>query len=174
MANNNNFQQDSFEQLAELGTSTVKQTGKAISQVFNPFHSDKAENVEAPNPAKEAQEKAMKEMEKREREGKKSSPLDFQKLQEQYLKQDQEKLTLQRRYFDMVVSGTEKVHLEQQQKAEEAKRQEEIERQQKEQEQQEMRRQQQMYAEPAGKQKGKMRQKKASVDPMEIQGSGKH
>jgi hypothetical protein len=175
MANNNSFQQDSFEQLAELGVSTVQQTGKAVSQVFNPFHSDKTNSETQKDPAKEAQEKAMKEMEKQEKEGKKSSPLDFQKLNEKYLKQDQETLALERRYFNRVVSETEKAILENKQKEEEKKKQEAMEKQQKDYDEQEMLKQQQMSAEPQGKQKGQMGQarKKATVDLMETKGSGK-
>ena len=88
-----NILSDTFEQLAELGASTAKQTVKSVAQIVNPF----SKNESKPHSPEVNR-------------GKDHTPLDFKKLQNKF--QDKDKLqaeSLKNRLFQMVRREDEKI-----------------------------------------------------------------
>ena len=113
---------DTFEQLAELGQSSAKKTVKSVAQTFNP--------LAAPEKPSNNHDKALKE--KLEKNKKNHTPLDFEKLQKQYEKNDSQNTDhLRQRLFQLVRQGDEKILYEKRQKEIGKKKQEAITQQQK-------------------------------------------
>ncbi len=100
-----NFFDDTFEKLAELGVSTVKKSGTAVKQTFDPLKlAEKAAG------ANTLQDKGMEKLEKGQSQKQKHTPLDFDKLQKQYQNQDQLKAdALHYRLFQLVKGGDERM-----------------------------------------------------------------
>ena len=110
------FWSDTFEQLAELGKTTGKQSAKSVAQTFNPVKilEQAAGTGISPNEGD-----IKKEFQKK----KNHTPMDFDKLQKKYQEKDTQNLaTLRNRLFQMVKSGDEKILAEKKQAEEEKKR----------------------------------------------------
>lgn len=108
------FVSDTFEKLAELGISTAKKSVKAVKQTFDPT------KILEKNDDSESSMKSQMEKMKSEKE-KRSTPLDFGKLQKNYQDKDAQKAdVLRNRLFQLVKRGEEEVvekkHQEEQQK----------------------------------------------------------
>lgn len=134
-----NILQDTFEQLAELGQSTAKKTVKSVAQTLNPLSS-----LEKNSPTGASGEKVKDK-------GENHTPLDFKKLQENYMSQDSKQTdVLRQRLFNLVRQGDERIMHEKKQKEMEKQRQEAMDIQaKKRKEQQKL--QQQGGAMPTGK-----------------------
>lgn len=147
------FLNDTFEQLAELGASTVKQTGQAVKQTVSPtkilghiIGTDQGRTSEIKGGSTEGGGDAS-EIKK----GNKHTPLDFEKLQKSFQNNEKQKLeTLRLRYFQSVKSGDERILAEKKQTKEQEKKEELYQIQQRQKEEEEKRR---MYErdEPKGK-----------------------
>lgn len=110
-----NFVSDTFEKLAELGVSTAKKTVKSVKQTFDPTKILEKDDDSSENSMKSQMEKMKAEKEKR------STPLDFDKLQKNYQDKDTQKAdALRNRLFQLVKRGEEEIlekkHQEKQQK----------------------------------------------------------
>lgn len=144
---NNSIIRDSFEQILELGGSTAKQAVKAVAQSFNPLQKPSSENKSS-NPLQNPGDKGKETVDKAKMNN--HTPVDFQKLDDAYKKQDQISLEEQRkllspeqlqeqdehRYFQRVKKEEEEAILKRKQEEEERKKQEAMEEQKKKQEQQ--------------------------------------
>jgi hypothetical protein len=109
------FWSDTFEQLAEMGQSTTKQSVKAVAKTFSPGSLLKQAMGETENNAQPVEKNKNKN----------STPLDFNKLQQKYQDKDQMKTeALRNKLFQLVKSGEEKILIEDEQKKEQAKQQE--------------------------------------------------
>jgi len=148
-----NILSDTFEQLAELGQSTAKQTVKSVAQIVNPFSPDTNESHRS------------NKTNSPEIDGKKDhTPLDFKKLQNKF--QDKDKLqaeALKNRLFQMVKREDEKILERKDMDEAQKKRQEEYEAQEKKRKEQQQKIQNQQGGMPTGKAKrGIMSRKKSS------------
>lgn len=144
------FWEDTFEKIAELGTSTVKATAKQAIQTVSPTKLIEKALGNSTNPADQSVEK----IEKANGQNKNNTPLDFAKLQNRY--QDQDKIksdALRNRLFQLVKSGDEKILEEKKQKELEKNRKEEYEKQEKLRRKQQAAQQQQNAGIPQGKQR---------------------
>lgn len=142
------FWSDTFEQLAELGKSTAKQSVQAVKQTFDPLKMmEKAVNPNAKN------DKGVEKLEQGKSKKQNHTPLDFSKLENQYQNQDKIKAdNLRNRLFQLVKSGEEKAIMSKKQEEEEKKRKEVYEEQEKK-----RKKQQQAMQQPADIPKGKER-----------------
>jgi len=119
---------DTFEQLAELGQSTVKQSAKSVAQTFSPIKllehaSGKSQSTDDPGKEMIDQAKAKNNA---------STPLDFDKLQKNYQNQDAMKMnSLRNRLFQIVKQEDEKSLQRKKAEEQEKKRKEEYEKQEK-------------------------------------------
>ena len=142
-----NILSDTFEQLAELGASTAKQTVKSVAQIVNPF----SKNESKPHSPEVNR-------------GKDHTPLDFKKLQNKF--QDKDKLqaeSLKNRLFQMVRREDEKIIERKDMEEGQKKRQEEYDEQEKKRKEQQQKNQNQESGMPTGKAKrGTMSRKKSS------------
>ncbi|PIV09012.1 hypothetical protein COS31_01540 [Candidatus Roizmanbacteria bacterium CG02_land_8_20_14_3_00_36_15] len=142
------FWDDTFEQIVELGQSTVKQGAKAVSQTFSPIKLFERAAGKSQNP----HDKGKEQLDEAKKKSNSSTPLDFEKLQEKYQDQDKSKMeSLRNRLFHIVKQGEEKV-LEQKKADEKQKVQkEEYEKEQKKQQNIQQEQAQQAFDEPRGK-----------------------
>lgn len=116
---------DTFEKLAELGSSTVKKSGQAVKQTFDP-----TKILEKATGNQSAQDKGMEKLEKGQSQKQNHSPLDFKKLQNKYQDQDSQKAAiLRQRLFQLVKRGDEEI-LERKKQEEQQKKQQELYQQQ--------------------------------------------
>lgn len=141
------FWSDAFEQLAELGQSTAKQTVKGVTQTFSPLKIlEKTLSSNIPNPPTSLIEK---------REGANQlnhTTLNFEKLQQKYAEQDKAKTeTLRQRLFQLVKRGEEEILQKEKQEELEKKRLEAYREQKKQRKQQEKKLQEQQAETPKGK-----------------------
>jgi hypothetical protein len=121
-----NILSDTFEQLVELGQGTAKKTVKSVAQTLNP--------LAAPEKTEAKQEKALKE--KLENKKDNHTPLDFEKLKNQYEKNDSKNTdALRLRLFQLVKQGDEGLLYKKRQKEIGEKRQQAALEQQKKKEQ---------------------------------------
>lgn len=146
---------DTFEQLAELGSSTAKKTVKSVAQIVNPFDKAKTSAVgQEQNTGKTAEVKR----------GKDHTPLDFDKLKNKF--QDKDKLqaeALKNRFFQIVKREDEKILERKDMEKAQKKRQEEYEVQEKKRKEQQQKIHVQQDDMPTGKAKrGFMTRKKTS------------
>lgn len=113
------FLSDTFEQLAELGVSTAKQSGKAVQQTLSP--TKLLEHAMGKDST--ASDKGIEKLEKGQSQKQKSTPLNFNKLQQNYDSQDKAKAdALRNRLFQLVKSGEQKAIDDNKRKEEEKKR----------------------------------------------------
>ncbi|VVA44509.1 conserved hypothetical protein [Candidatus Roizmanbacteria bacterium] len=150
-----NILSDTFEQLAELGASTAKQTVKAVGQIVNPFDKAKTSEVNREqNPGKTSEVKR----------GNNHTPVDFDKLKNKF--QDKDKLqaeALRNRLFQNVKREDEKIIQRKDMEEAQKKSQEEQVVQEKKRREQQQKNQNQQSGIPTGKAKrGFMAQKKVS------------
>lgn len=146
MSNNNNFAQDVFEQLAELGQSTAKQSVKAVTQSFNPLSPVLEKGKSSEQTGLEKQLESLKKQQKGH------TPLDFNKLNDSYKTQDLTAIAQQRKFLNMVKADEEKAILESKQKEEDRKQMHAFEEAQKKAEEQ-----QKLTSEPPAEAHGKAR-----------------
>ncbi len=163
---------DIIEQLSELGKSTARKTAADLKQTFSPAsifehitQKPHAQTTESSNP------------ENLNQRNKNHTPLQFDKLREQYSRQDEQKTDMLRnRLFQLVKSDEEKTLQLSKQKEHEKKQQELSEDQEKQRKKQQENQPQPIEAQ--GKQKSRLGQarKKARVpDPAEMKpNSGKN
>lgn len=139
------FLDDTFEKLAELGVSTVKKSGAAVKQTFDPL------KLAEKTVGSTQQDKGMEKLEKGQSQKQKHTPLDFDKLQKKYQDQDTIKMdTLRNRLFQLVKSGDEKILQEKKQEEAQKKQKELYELQEKKRKEEERKRIEQQ-AIPQGK-----------------------
>lgn len=95
-----NFVKDTFEQIAELGGSTVKHGAKQINKTFNPLNM---------LPSSEGTVDSDSNLEKKAEtnEKAKSTPLNFDKLNQKYAYQDKQKLDMMRNRLHNLVKNDE-------------------------------------------------------------------
>jgi len=142
------FFNDTFEKLAELGTSTSKKTTKTVSQTFSPLKiSEKILGLDS-DPSPVNQEKIA------QKQSDKHTPLNFEKLKESYAKQDAKKQEeLKNRLFQLIKQGDARIL----QENEERRRQEKILEERKKEEEEHRRRQLQQADEQEIIPRGKIR-----------------
>jgi len=139
--------EDTFEQLVELGQTTVKQTGKAVAQTFSPLKLIESAFSLNPQNSPNSQESL--------KSPKSHTSLNFEKLQKNYDKNDAKKTNALRLHlFNLVRRADEKSLAERRQKELEKKRREEMERQEKKRKEEEKKK---LQASPLPK--GKVRQR---------------
>lgn len=144
---------DTFEQLAELGASTVKKTVKSVGQIVNPFSPDT-------NESNKSNKSNTPEV-----DGKKNhTPVDFKNLQEKF--QNKDKMAaeaLKNRLFQLVKREDEKILERKDMEEAQKKRREEQEVYDKKRREQQQKQSQQQDGMPTGKAKrGTMSRKKTS------------
>ncbi|MEK7177636.1 MAG: hypothetical protein AAB705_02310 [Patescibacteria group bacterium] len=149
-----NILSDTFEQLAELGASTAKQTVKSVAQIVNPFSKNESHESNKSNQSNSPEIDSKKN----------HTPLDFKKLQNKF--QDKDKLqaeSLKNRLFQMVRREDEKIIERKDMEEGQKKRQEEYDEQEKKRRDQQQKNQNQQSGMPTGKAKrGTMSRKKSS------------
>ena len=148
-----NILSDTFEQLAELGVSTAKQTVKSVAQIVNPFDkTSETKNIQRPGSPESSKNPNN------------HTPVDFDKLKNKF--QDKDKLkaeALKNRLFQLVKREDEKTLERKDTEESQKKRQEEYEAQEKKRKEQQQKVQNQQGGLPGGKAKrGFMTRKKSS------------
>lgn len=139
------FWEDTFEQLVELGATTAKKAGQSVTQTFSPLKI--TEKIINPQPSQSSQSPEKLHSAKANH-----TPLDFEKLQEKYQKQDDQKTAaLRQRLFQLVKKGEEEILRKKEQEKLEKKRKEEYEDAEKKRKEEERKRQEQAAEIPQGK-----------------------
>ncbi len=158
--------QDAFEQLVESGQQTAKSSVKQVAQTFNPWDMIKNSFASGETSPSNELNKA------KEQRGKNatSTPLDFNKLQENYAKQDKQKIdAMKNRLFQMVKGEEEKQFQTGKQKKLQEARQTNWEEEEKKRRAIEQQRRQRANAEPQGKERrsilGGKKKKKSAMEP---------
>lgn len=148
---------DTFEQLAELGTSTAKHTVKSVVQIINPFDKATGKTSEVNPEQNSARTSEVKRSPNH-------TPVNFDKLKNKF--QDKDKLqaeALSRLFFQNVKREDEKILQREEMEEAQKKRQEEYEEQEKKRKEQQQKQSQQQDSMPTGKAKrGTMSKKKSS------------
>jgi len=110
-----NFFDDTFDKIAELGVSTTKKAAKAITQTFSPLKiTEKMLGLD--------DELSVVNKQEIKKGGQNHSPLDFEKLNNQYARQDAQKQELLRnRLFQLMKQEDEKILQEKKQRKEQEK-----------------------------------------------------
>ncbi len=145
MTSKTGFWQDTFEQLVELGASTAKKTAQSVTQTFSPLKiAEKIVNIDS--------SQTIQSLEKQPITKDNHTPLNFEKLQEKYQKQDEQRTAaLRQRLFQLVKSTEEKVLIDKKQKETEEQRREIYEQQEKRRKEEERKRKEQAEEIPQGK-----------------------
>jgi len=118
---------DAFEQLVELGQSTASKTVKSAAQIINPFDKVASSTKEDQKSFSNSQTEKLKNKKDNH------TPLDFDKLKDNF--QNKEKIQadlLRSRLFHIVRQGDERSLMEKRQKDIEKKQKEEYDKQRKE------------------------------------------
>ena len=163
------FVGDTFEQLSNTTTSTIKKTAASVNQTFNPLDSI---NDEEKKQDQAAIEKAKEKMEKKKEN---HTPIDLKDFENKYGEQDEKKAEeLRHRLFKLVKEGEEEAYEEKKKKEEERKRKEEEEEQQKKRKKEEEKNKQNDAPLPRGKQRRSIfsHKKKAQEQRTEYKPSG--
>lgn len=156
------FWNDTFEKLAELGTSAVKKTGQSVKQTFDPgkMVEQVTGNESSPNNPNNSKEQLTKK--------KGHTKLDLDKLQKSYQDQDKQKTdALRNKLFQLVKSGEEKVMQEKEQK--EKDKQQQIlnqEQEKKRKREEEEKRRMESEAAPQGKERRSIFSRKKRAKPI--------
>lgn len=121
------FFDDTFEKLAELGTSTAKKTSQAVGRTFNPLKiTEKILGVDEEQGSFDQNKEQLKSKGKH-------TPLDFERLRRKYADQDKQKeAALRNRLFQLVKQGEERVFQQEKQGEEREKQMDEKQKQEKE------------------------------------------
>ncbi|MEK7110009.1 MAG: hypothetical protein AAB876_02205 [Patescibacteria group bacterium] len=149
--------EDTFEQLAELGVSTAKQTVKSVAQIVNPF---------SPNKSHESNKSNSPEVKR----GNNHTPVDFDKLKNKF--QDKDKLqaeALRNRLFQIVKREDEKIIERKDMEETQKKRQEEYDEQEKKRKEQQKKIQSQQGGIPTGKAKRGFISRKKTVEQQHVE-----
>jgi len=145
MAHQKKFLSDTFEQVGEFSKSTVKKAGQALAQTFSPLNL--AELLINPAKTETAPDKKKGEEDK-----KNHTPLNIEKLQKNYQKQDNQRLeTMRQRLFQLVKKEEEQQIQRKKQEEQQKKEEEEIKKGEQKKEEEEKARRQQIAAIPSGK-----------------------
>ena len=157
-----NFFNDTFEKVAELGGSTVKQTTNVVKQVVNPQKA--LEQVTGITDRSE--EDVKREAEKK----KASTPLDLEKLDQKYIQQDKQKEEILRNRLFQLVKQSERELLddEKRKKQEDGQREAQELEQKKKQEEEQRQQQESGDAAPKGKERKSIfsrKKKQPSINP---------
>jgi hypothetical protein len=141
------FASDTFEKLAELGTSTVKKSASAVKQTFDPIKIvEKVMGIEQPK------DKGVEKLEKGQSKKQNHTPLDLKKLQSKYEDQDKVKEQILRQHlFQLVRRSGEDVVERKKQEEMEKKRKVAYEVEDKKRKEEEKKRLEQMQTIPMGK-----------------------
>lgn len=170
MPTKGSFVSNVFEDLKDLGTSTVKSAASAVAKPLNPVKI--LEEIVSPGGKGETDEK-MEQAKQEELKKQSSTPLDFGKLNDKYKENDQQKLMAVRKQFQLVKEEEQKAIDER--KKEEQERQQKLaqEEQEKKRKEQEKQQAEQSAPAPAGKQKRGMfgAKKKAQMQHQETKPS---
>jgi len=143
------FWNDTFEKMAEMGQSTAKKTVKSVAQTFNPL-----QVFEKSDDGTKDQSEMMRKAQEKRGPGVDHTPLDFNKLQNGYGSQDEQKAdALRNRLFQLVKSGEKQAIQERKQTEGEKKQNEEHEQKMKKQKKIEAQRQSQSSDMPHGKER---------------------
>lgn len=158
--------QDAFEQLVESGQQTAKSSVKQVAQTFNPWDMIKNSFTSGETSPSTELTKAKEQMGKNTT----STPLDFNKLQENYARQDKQKIdAMKNKLFQMVKGEEEKQFQSGKQKKLQETRQENWEEEEKKRRAIEQQRRQSMSGEPQGKERhsilGGKKKKKSVMEP---------
>lgn len=120
------FISDTFEQLAELGSSTAQKTTQSVKQIISPtkmLHSLIGNNQDRTSEVKGGSTTGGGGTSEVKLDGNKHTPLDFNKLGQKYENQDKQKANaLTQRLFQLVKSGEEKAIYQNKKEEEEKKR----------------------------------------------------
>ncbi|OGK18307.1 hypothetical protein A3G67_03365 [Candidatus Roizmanbacteria bacterium RIFCSPLOWO2_12_FULL_40_12] len=139
---------DTFEQVSDTGTSTVKQVGKAVQTTFDPLQAlDQENDIALDN---KTDENVKSEVEN----NKNHTPVDLEQLKNNY--NDQDKLqeeAARQRLFKMVKEGEREAYDLKKKKEEKRKNKEEEEKDQKKKKKEEERKKQDETSLPKGKQR---------------------
>ena len=147
MANKFGLHDDTFEQLLELGKSTVKAGKQAAQQILDPGKI--AGEIVG---LKLGQDKGLEQMEKVKDGRPNHTKLDFQKLGNSYSKQDQiQREALKNRYFQRVKSEDENILMKKKQEEQQLKQKEIYEIQERRRREEENNRRQQQSGTAQGK-----------------------
>ncbi|MFN4212759.1 MAG: hypothetical protein ACK4FL_02225 [Microgenomates group bacterium] len=139
------FWEDILEQLEELGATTGKKAAQSAAQTFSPLKiAEKIVNPQSSSPSQSPE---------KPQSGKNNhTPLNFEKLQKEYQKQDEQKAAaVRQRLFQLVKTGEEKVLMEKKQKEAEKQKRLIYEEQEKKKKEEERKRQEQLSEIPQGK-----------------------
>lgn len=150
---------DTFEQLAELGASTAKQTVKAVGQIVNPFDQAKTSEVRQNSEIKHGQN---------------HTPVDFDKLKNNFQNKDKQKAdvlaqALKNRLFQMVKREDEKIIERKDMKEKQKERDEENEAYEKRRREQQKKQAQQQDDMPTGKGKRGVATRKKTSDQQHVE-----
>ena len=162
MPTKRSFTSNVFEQLEDLGKSTVKATAQAVVQPLNPVKI--IENIISPGGKENPADAQMEKMKQEQQSKQSSTPLDFGKLTQKYQENDQIKLMAVRKQFNLIKEGEQKAIEERKREDEERKKKFALEEQEKRRRQQEQQRAQEAAPAPAGKERrtiGGVHKKKA-------------
>jgi len=142
MAQQKKFLSDTFEQVGEFGKSTIKKAAQTLTQTFSPLNL--TELLINPSTEKAASDK--------EKGGEKNhTPLNIEKLQQNYQKQDNQKLELMRQRLFQLVKKEEEEQIQRKKEEEQLiKRQRELRKEQQKKEEKEKEKQQTVII-PSGK-----------------------
>jgi hypothetical protein len=144
---------DTFEQLAELGASTIKQTVKAVGQIVNPFDQAKTQEI---------------------KRGQNHTPVDFDKLKNNFQNKDKQKAdaiaqALKNRLFQMVKREDEKIIERKEMKEKQKERDEENEVYEKRRREQQRKQAQQQDDMPTGKSKRGVATRKKTSEQQHVE-----
>lgn len=147
-----NILSDSFEQIVELGQSTAKQGVKSVAQTFSPLKLLDHLTGKTQGSTSEVKESAGGGGDTSEVKGDKSTPLNFDKLQQKFKDQDETKMEALRNRLFQIVKREDEKSLERKKTEEQQKKQkEEAEKEQKKRQQLQQQKAQQAEEEPRGK-----------------------
>ena len=168
MPTKGSFTSNVFEDLKDLGKSTVKSAASAVAKPLNPLNI--INEIVAP---KSGEAKTEEQIKQEALKGQSSTPLDFGKLSDKYKENDQAKIMAVRKQFDVVKEDEQKAIDER--KKEEQERLQKIAQEEQEKKRREQEQQQANQAGPApqGKQKRGMfgAKKKAQMQHQETKPS---
>lgn len=166
------FLDDTFEKLAELGTSTAKKAGQSVVSTISPTKiaeqiTGSESSVNNPNAQKNPKEEQEKD--------KGHTKLNLKELQQNYQSQDDQKVdALRNKLFQLVKSGDEKILQEKEKEKNEKEQKSFHEDQQKRKKKKEVLRRQSQEGAPQGKERKSIfgkKKKKAQVSMAEIKPS---
>ncbi len=151
------FWSDTFEQLEQLGTSTVKQTGQAVKSVTIGSLQKAVQELTGGASSPPSSDKGIEKTEKGQGQKQNHTPIDTKILEEGYKKQDQQKIMDVRQklwhYFNLEKHEEKKATENTKRGEEERKRKEEWEKEEEKKRKEEKVKQQPFVETPKGKER---------------------